>query len=85
MSHNLGLFMLTPRFCLQPEKLKINFQFTMNSQETIVTVSFKKNFLSTIEDQHTEFIKILSSRVLNLYKKKNCVHLSNYIIQDVIA
>lgn len=50
MSHNLGLFMLTPRFCLQPEKLKINFQFTMNSQETIVTVSFKKNFLSMIED-----------------------------------
>lgn len=84
MSHNLGLFMLTPRFCLQPEKLKINFQFTMNSQETIVSV-FQEKF--SINDWGLAYrvYKDLSSRVLNLYKKKNCVHLSNYIIQDVIA
>lgn len=43
----------------------------MNSQKRIVTVAFKKNFLTKIEDMHTEFKKILYSRVLNLYKKKN--------------
>lgn len=56
MSHNLGLFMLTPGFCLQPANKNINFQLIMNSQKKIVTVAFKKIFLTKIEDMHTEFI-----------------------------
>lgn len=31
----------------------------MNSQKRIVTVAFKKNFLTKIEDMHTEFKKDL--------------------------
>lgn len=85
MSHNLGLFMLTHGFCLQPANKNINFQLIMNSQKRIVTVAFKKIFLTKIEDMHTEFKKILYSRVLNLYKKKILSALSNNIIQDIIA
>lgn len=85
MSHNLGLFMLTPGFCLQPANKNINFQLIMNSQKRIVTVAFKKIFLTKIEDMHTEFILRSCIQEWWIYIRKNLSALSNYIIQDIIA
>lgn len=74
MSHNLDLFMLTPGFCLQPanKKNKFAINYELSEKNCYSLACFQEKFCNK-DWRHAYrvyIIKIMYSRVVNLYKKK---------------